>query len=70
MERPVPTPAIALLLADIATFCATHGVSESWLGQKALGDKHFVEQVRAGRDVKSLTELKMRLFMRDHQAAA
>jgi len=70
MERPVPTPAIALLLADIATFCSLHGVSESWLGQKALGDKHFVEQVRAGRDVKSLTELKMRLFMRDFQRAA
>lgn len=51
------------LLCEIETFIAAHGLAESTFGQKALGDKHFVRQLREGRDIRLSTVGKVKNFM-------
>jgi hypothetical protein len=51
------------LLSDIELFLATHSVSATKFGQDALGDRHFVKQLRKGRRVWPETETKVRQFM-------
>jgi hypothetical protein len=61
------------LLSEIELFTTTHGLSEWQFGQRALGDRHFVRQLRAGRDIRLSTERKVRDFMltyRSEQEAA
>lgn len=42
---------------------ADHNVSATAFGDAALGDRHFVRQLRAGRRVWPETEAKVRTFM-------
>lgn len=62
------------LLEDIEAFLGAHPeVSATALGQNALGDRHFVRQIRTGRRVWPETEAKVRAFMvtyRPESAAA
>lgn len=56
------------LLSDIEVFIAAHGLAESTFGQKAMGDKHLVKQLRGEgrrkpRRVWPETEAKVRTFM-------
>lgn len=51
------------LLSDIEAFLTAHGMSATAFGDKALGDRHFVRQLRKGRRVWPETEAKARRFM-------
>lgn len=53
------------LLEDIEKFLERHSLSATALGQNALGDRHFVRQLRAGRDVRMSTVERVRKFMAD-----
>jgi hypothetical protein len=61
------------LLSEIELFMDTHRLSHWQFGQAALGDKHFVRQLRDGRDIRVSTERRVRDFMltyRSEQEAA
>ena len=51
------------LLADIEAFLECHQLPPTRFGDEALGDRHFVRQLRAGRCVWPETEAKVRRFM-------
>ena len=51
------------LLADIARFLLATGMSDRVFGLHALGDPNFVEDVRCGRDVRRVTERRVRAYM-------
>jgi hypothetical protein len=51
------------LLTDIELFMSAHGLSATKFGQDALGDRHFVKQLRKGRRVWPETDAKVRQFM-------
>jgi hypothetical protein len=57
------------LLSDIEAFLGSHNFSPTRFGDEALGDRHFVRQLRAGRRVWPETEDKVRTFMADHVAS-
>lgn len=58
------------LLDDIEAFLEHHeDLSATALGDRALGDRHFVRQLRMGRRVWPETEDKIRAFMADHEAS-
>ncbi|KPH67537.1 hypothetical protein [Novosphingobium sp. ST904] len=61
---------MAKLIDDIEAFLASNSVSPTAFGQLALGDRHFVRQVRAGRRLWPETEAKVRTFMATYRAAA
>jgi hypothetical protein len=55
---------MATLLTDIEAFLrANPSFSATSLGDRALGDRHFVRQLRNGRRVWPETEEKVRAFM-------
>lgn len=56
------------LLDDIEEFLERSALSATALGQQALGDRHFVRQLRAGRDVRMSTVQKVRQFMEAFRA--
>lgn len=51
------------LLSEIEVFITAHGLAETTFGQKALGDKHFVRQLREGRDIRLSTVGRIKQFM-------
>lgn len=51
------------LLADIAAFNAKHELTEWQFGELALNDRHFVRQLRAGRDIRLSTLDRVRAFI-------
>ncbi|WP_143005035.1 hypothetical protein [Novosphingobium aromaticivorans] len=55
------------LLDDIEQFLERHALSATALGQQALGDRHFVRQLRAGRDVRMSTVERVRRFMDEYR---
>lgn len=57
------------LLADIEAFLTRAAMSPTRLGQEALGDKHFVKQLRNGRRVWPETEQKVRAYIRQAESA-
>jgi hypothetical protein len=57
------------LLGDIEAFLGTHEMSPTMFGQQALGDRHFVKQLRKGRRVWPETESKVRNFMVTYKPA-
>lgn len=54
---------MSALLTDIEAFIATHEMSPTRFGVGALGDRHFVKQLRKGRRTWPETEAKVRQFM-------
>jgi hypothetical protein len=63
---------MSTLLSEIEAFMATHEIAPTKFGDDALGDRHFVRQLREGRRVWPETEAKVRGFMATYrpQAAA
>lgn len=51
------------LLSDIEAFMNARHMKPTTFGHQALGDKHFVRQLREGRRVWPETEAKVRRFM-------
>lgn len=51
------------LLSEIETFIEAHGLSATAFGEQALRDKHFVRELREGRDIRLSTQGKVREFM-------
>jgi hypothetical protein len=58
------------LLLEIEAFCKANGLSETRFGELALGDKPFISQLRAGRDLRVSTVEKIRAFMSEYRRAA
>lgn len=56
------------LLNEIEEFCMAHSLAETRFGELALGDKPFVSQLRAGRDVRMSTARRVRAFMAEYTA--
>ena len=57
------------LIAEIEAFTKASEMSEITFGRKALGDPHFVRQLRNGRRVWPTTEARVRKFIADNQSA-
>jgi hypothetical protein len=58
------------LLSDIEAFLKAHGMAPTRFGDLALGDRHFVRQIREGRRVWPETEAKVRRFMATYRPDA
>jgi hypothetical protein len=58
------------LLAEIEAFLETHGMGAARFGTMAMGDKHFIRDLRNGRRTWPETESRARLFMATYRAAA
>ena len=58
------------LLTEIEAFLQTHRMSAYRFGIAALGDKHFVRDLRNGRRNWPETMAKVRLYMATYQGAA
>jgi hypothetical protein len=61
---------MSTLLPEIETFLTRHEMSATKFGDAALGDRHFVRQLRNGRRVWPETEGKVRAFMLRHSEPA
>jgi hypothetical protein len=58
------------LLIDVEAFLKAHPeVAPTRFGNDALGDRHFVRTLRAGRRVWPETEVKVRAFMNGFSTA-
>lgn len=51
------------LLSEIEAFRADHGMAETTLGMRAVGDPNLVRQIKAGRDLRMSTIQKVRDFI-------
>lgn len=51
------------LLSDIEKFTANNGLSEWQFGELALNDRHFIRQLRDGRDLRMSTVERVKCFM-------
>ena len=58
---------MATLLDDIEKFLVRHSMSHYRFGLAALNDKHFVSDLRAGRDIRASTSERVRTFMAAHE---
>jgi len=58
------------LLSEIEAFLTNTGMGAARFGTAAMGDKHFVRDLRNGRRTWPETESKVRLFMSTFQRAA
>jgi hypothetical protein len=58
------------LLNDIEAFIETHEMSPTQFGIAALRDKHFIRDLKNGRDIRLSTEQRVRRFMLTYRAAA
>ena len=67
---PFMSPILTELLAEIDNFLAARDLSESKFGLAVMGDKHFVRELRKGRDCQASTIDRVRQFIDDHRAAA
>lgn len=57
------------LLTDIEKFAAKNGLSEWQFGELALNDRHFIRQLREGRDLRMSTVERVKVFMRSYRPA-
>lgn len=55
------------LIQDVEEFIALHNVAPTTFGNDALGDRHFVFQLRRGRDCKLSTAERVRTFMAEYE---
>jgi len=56
------------LLSKIEHFCKDRGLSEWQFGELALNDRHFIRQLRSGRDVRMSTLARVEAFMSSYRA--
>lgn len=55
------------LIQEIETFMDAHQLSEWQFGEQSVNDRHFVRQLRAGRDLRMSTLAKVRRFMATYE---
>lgn len=55
------------IAADIDAFCERFDMSAITFGRKAMGDPHFVRDLRNGRRLWPETEAKARRFMKEFE---
>jgi hypothetical protein len=60
------SPILTQLLNEIDGFLAARGMSESKFGIEAMGDKHFIRELRRGRDCQASTIDRVREFISAH----
>jgi hypothetical protein len=58
------------LLAQIEAFLEQHQIAATRFGDEAMGDRHLVRTLRAGRRLWPETEDKVRCFMEAYGSAA
>ena len=58
------------LLSEIEAFLTNTGMGAARFRTAAMGDKHFIQELRNGRRTWPETETKVRLFMATYRAAA
>lgn len=58
---------MSTLLTTVEAFLTAHEMRPTAFGARALGDKHFVRQLRAGRRVWPETEKKVLDFIATYQ---
>lgn len=51
------------LLTSIENFRNKHGLSEWQFGEMVLNDRHFIRQLRIGRDLRMSTVERVKSFM-------
>lgn len=51
------------LLSEIEVFMSAHTMADTTFGLHAMRDKHFVRQLRDGRDIRQSTAARVRNFM-------
>jgi hypothetical protein len=51
------------LLTSIEKFRTEHGLSEWQFGEMVLNDRHFIRQLRVGRDLRMSTVERVKSFM-------
>jgi hypothetical protein len=57
---------MSTILQDIELFMEEYGLGATTFGDKAMGDRHLVRQLRAGRRLWPETEAKVRKFMAEY----
>lgn len=57
------SPLLAELLGEIDAFLTASGMSESKFGVEVMGDKHFIRELRKGRDCQASTIDRVREFI-------
>lgn len=57
---------VAQIIAEIETFCSTHGMAESTFGFRAANDGKFVSRLRNGRRVTTATLEKVKGYITEH----
>lgn len=62
--------AMSTLLSEIEAFTQRHSMSEWAFGEAVLNDRHFVRQLREGRDIRFSTFGKVQAFMETYSADA
>lgn len=60
-------PIMDTLLPDVEAFIAAHNLADSAFGELALRDRHFVRQLRDGRETRRATVEKVRTFMAEYE---
>lgn len=60
---------MSTLISEIEAFTQRHGMSEWAFGEAALNDRHFIRQLREGRDIRVSTLARVRGFMATYQPA-
>ncbi len=63
---PHTSVAMSNLISEIETFCAKHSMSEWQFGEAVLNDRHFLRQLRTGRDLRMSTLERVQTFMREY----
>jgi hypothetical protein len=60
---------MSTLLSEIEAFTARHDMSEWAFGEAALNDRHFIRQLRDGRDIRISTHGRVTRFMAEYRPA-
>lgn len=56
------------LLSEIEAFTQRHSMSDWAFGEAALNDRHFIRQLRDGRDIRVSTHARVTKFMTEYSA--
>lgn len=57
------------IIAEVESFLAKHKISDWRFGELAVNDRHFVRQLRTGREPRRGTVARVRTFMATYRAA-
>jgi len=57
------------LISQIEQFLTASGMSEWQFGELVLNDRHFLRQLRAGRDLRVSTLARVQTFMDEYSPA-